>query len=250
MWQVVRYPVLFVLESLDWAINSIFSWMHDSIHLSSSSTLSDYSIISWLIRITSKMNSNSMWWRWRSMVSGSFTISVVSFSILFQWHLTCMNPTTHSGLLGYGCGYLFISVGGHAFRYFFSHKIISISIYFSLRKWIWILQKILILLLRIDTDPNKSNHHSSPLHSNPSKHSKPQRKRKKRKNQKNRFHWKLMDEIRCCSLSHLMPCYTNPLCCFSGFFRSDTLIGTATVKLQPLETACEIHDSFDVSVHL
>lgn len=46
-----------------------------------------------------------------------------------------------------------------------------------------------------------------------------------------------------------MPCYTNPLCCFSGFFRSDTLIGTATVKLQPLETACEIHDSFDVSVH-
>lgn len=94
MWQVVRYPVLFVLESLDWAINSIFSWMHDSIHLSSSSTLSDYSIISWLIRITSKMNSNSMWWRWRSMVSGSFTISVVSFSILFQWHLACMNPTT------------------------------------------------------------------------------------------------------------------------------------------------------------
>nr|XP_029719583.1 LOW QUALITY PROTEIN: coiled-coil and C2 domain-containing protein 1-like [Aedes albopictus] len=32
--------------------------------------------------------------------------------------------------------------------------------------------------------------------------------------------------------------------CFSGFLRSDTLIGTVTVKLQPLETQCEIHDSF------
>lgn len=31
-----------------------------------------------------------------------------------------------------------------------------------------------------------------------------------------------------------------------GFLRSDVLIGTATVKLQPLETACEIHDSFDL----
>ncbi|XP_037042405.1 coiled-coil and C2 domain-containing protein 1-like isoform X2 [Bradysia coprophila] len=31
-----------------------------------------------------------------------------------------------------------------------------------------------------------------------------------------------------------------------GFFRSDTLIGVATVKLQPLETTCEIHDSFDI----
>ncbi|XP_058461847.1 coiled-coil and C2 domain-containing protein 1-like isoform X1 [Malaya genurostris] len=29
-----------------------------------------------------------------------------------------------------------------------------------------------------------------------------------------------------------------------GFLRSDTLIGTVTVKLQPLETQCEIHDSF------
>lgn len=36
-------------------------------------------------------------------------------------------------------------------------------------------------------------------------------------------------------------------CCFSGFLRSDTLLGTVTVKLQPLETQCEIHDSFDVS---
>ncbi|XP_053680634.1 coiled-coil and C2 domain-containing protein 1-like [Anopheles nili] len=32
--------------------------------------------------------------------------------------------------------------------------------------------------------------------------------------------------------------------CFSGFLRSDVLIGTATIKLQPLETQIEIHDSF------
>lgn len=31
-----------------------------------------------------------------------------------------------------------------------------------------------------------------------------------------------------------------------GFFRGDTLIGTANVKLQPLETQCEVHDSFDL----
>ncbi|XP_017778649.1 PREDICTED: coiled-coil and C2 domain-containing protein 1-like isoform X2 [Nicrophorus vespilloides] len=31
-----------------------------------------------------------------------------------------------------------------------------------------------------------------------------------------------------------------------GFFRSDSLLGTATVKLQPLETQCEIHESFDL----
>ncbi|XP_059622761.1 coiled-coil and C2 domain-containing protein 1-like isoform X2 [Phlebotomus argentipes] len=31
-----------------------------------------------------------------------------------------------------------------------------------------------------------------------------------------------------------------------GFFRSDQLIGTVNVKLQPLETACEIHESFDL----
>ncbi|PNF27118.1 Coiled-coil and C2 domain-containing protein 1-like [Cryptotermes secundus] len=31
-----------------------------------------------------------------------------------------------------------------------------------------------------------------------------------------------------------------------GFFRSDVLIGTATVKLLPLETKCTIHDSFDL----
>lgn len=58
----------------------------------------------------------------------------------------------------------------------------------------------------------------------------------------------------CCSVSHLLPswctwCNTDLLCCFSGFLRSDTLVGTANVKLQPLETACEIHDSFDVSVN-
>jgi len=31
-----------------------------------------------------------------------------------------------------------------------------------------------------------------------------------------------------------------------GFLRSDILLGTATVKLSPLETRCEIHDSFDL----
>ena len=31
-----------------------------------------------------------------------------------------------------------------------------------------------------------------------------------------------------------------------GFLRSDTLIGTASMKLAPLETACTIHDSFDL----
>lgn len=29
-----------------------------------------------------------------------------------------------------------------------------------------------------------------------------------------------------------------------GFLRSDSLVGTAAVKLQPLENSCEIHDSF------
>ncbi len=29
-----------------------------------------------------------------------------------------------------------------------------------------------------------------------------------------------------------------------GFLRSDTLMGTATVKLLPLETQCEVHDVF------
>nr|CAI5855953.1 unnamed protein product [Callosobruchus analis] len=31
-----------------------------------------------------------------------------------------------------------------------------------------------------------------------------------------------------------------------GFFRGDSVIGTVNVKLQPLETQCEIHDSFDL----
>lgn len=31
-----------------------------------------------------------------------------------------------------------------------------------------------------------------------------------------------------------------------GFFRGDTLLGTVTVKLQPLETQCELHESFDL----
>ncbi|VEN43146.1 unnamed protein product [Callosobruchus maculatus] len=36
------------------------------------------------------------------------------------------------------------------------------------------------------------------------------------------------------------------LYCCSGFFRGDSLIGAVNVKLQPLETQCEIHDSFDL----
>ena len=31
-----------------------------------------------------------------------------------------------------------------------------------------------------------------------------------------------------------------------GFLRSDVLIGTASMKLAPLETVCTIHDSFDL----
>ncbi|KAK5646198.1 hypothetical protein RI129_004662 [Pyrocoelia pectoralis] len=31
-----------------------------------------------------------------------------------------------------------------------------------------------------------------------------------------------------------------------GFFRGDTLLGTVAVKLQPLETQCELHESFDL----
>lgn len=40
--------------------------------------------------------------------------------------------------------------------------------------------------------------------------------------------------------------YLPGCCCFSGFFRADQLLGTISVKLQPLENECEIHDSFDV----
>lgn len=49
--------------------------------------------------------------------------------------------------------------------------------------------------------------------------------------------------IDCCGLSRKLP-----VCCFRGFLRSDTLIGTVTVKLAPLETNCDIHDTYDVSV--
>lgn len=42
-------------------------------------------------------------------------------------------------------------------------------------------------------------------------------------------------------------CCRTLFSCRSGFLRSDVLIGTVLVKLQPLETASEIHDSFDVS---
>jgi len=50
------------------------------------------------------------------------------------------------------------------------------------------------------------------------------------------------------SVLSLMQCsvFEGVFCC-RCFFRSDTLIGTATVKLLPLETKCTIHDSFDVS---
>ncbi|KAH8367374.1 hypothetical protein KR084_002157 [Drosophila pseudotakahashii] len=47
--------------------------------------------------------------------------------------------------------------------------------------------------------------------------------------------------IDCCGLSRKLP-----LCCFRGFLRSDTLIGTVNVKLQPLETKCDIHDTYDL----
>ncbi|KAH8276398.1 hypothetical protein KR018_000285 [Drosophila ironensis] len=47
--------------------------------------------------------------------------------------------------------------------------------------------------------------------------------------------------LDCCGLSRKLP-----LCCFRGFLRSDTLIGTVNVKLQPLETKCDIHDTYDL----
>uniref|UniRef100_A0A1A9WBI9 C2 domain-containing protein n=1 Tax=Glossina brevipalpis TaxID=37001 RepID=A0A1A9WBI9_9MUSC len=47
--------------------------------------------------------------------------------------------------------------------------------------------------------------------------------------------------INCCGLNRILP-----ICCFRGFLRSDNLIGTATVKLQPLETKCDIHDTFNL----
>lgn len=34
---------------------------------------------------------------------------------------------------------------------------------------------------------------------------------------------------------------------YRGFFRSDSLLGIVTVKLQPLETQCVLHDSFPVN---
>ncbi|XP_072377147.1 coiled-coil and C2 domain-containing protein 1-like isoform X1 [Diabrotica undecimpunctata] len=43
----------------------------------------------------------------------------------------------------------------------------------------------------------------------------------------------------CCSFLGGLPC-------FFGFFRSDSLVGTVNLKLQPLETQCEIHDTFDL----
>ncbi|XP_030241515.1 coiled-coil and C2 domain-containing protein 1-like isoform X1 [Drosophila navojoa] len=47
--------------------------------------------------------------------------------------------------------------------------------------------------------------------------------------------------IDCCGLSRKLP-----ICCFRGFLRSDVLIGTVNVKLQQLETKCDIHDTFDL----
>ncbi|XP_036329336.1 coiled-coil and C2 domain-containing protein 1-like isoform X1 [Rhagoletis pomonella] len=49
---------------------------------------------------------------------------------------------------------------------------------------------------------------------------------------------------RGCSLDYCGLSRILPTCCFSGFLRSDTLIGTVNVKLQPLETKCDIHDTF------
>uniref|UniRef100_A0A2M4AEX3 Coiled-coil and C2 domain-containing protein 1-like n=1 Tax=Anopheles triannulatus TaxID=58253 RepID=A0A2M4AEX3_9DIPT len=45
---------------------------------------------------------------------------------------------------------------------------------------------------------------------------------------------------RCCSQGASNGLFS----CFSGFLRSDALIGTVSVKLQPLETQIELHDSF------
>lgn len=60
---------------------------------------------------------------------------------------------------------------------------------------------------------------------------------------KNKIYIKNSCSIDCCGLSRKLP-----ICCFRGFLRSDTLIGTVTVKLAPLETNCDIHDTYDVSV--
>lgn len=35
---------------------------------------------------------------------------------------------------------------------------------------------------------------------------------------------------------------------FRGFLKSDKLIGTVNVKLQPLDNKCTVHDSYDVSL--
>ncbi|XP_054741813.1 coiled-coil and C2 domain-containing protein 1-like isoform X1 [Anastrepha obliqua] len=51
---------------------------------------------------------------------------------------------------------------------------------------------------------------------------------------------------RGCSLDYCGLSRILPTCCFSGFLRSDTLIGTVNVKLQPLETKCDIHDTFNL----
>ncbi|XP_039278872.1 coiled-coil and C2 domain-containing protein 1-like [Nilaparvata lugens] len=48
--------------------------------------------------------------------------------------------------------------------------------------------------------------------------------------------------LTCSSFLSWFRCFCHP----RGFFRGDTLLGTATVKLQPLETKCTIHDSFDL----
>ncbi|CAG9854810.1 unnamed protein product [Phyllotreta striolata] len=52
----------------------------------------------------------------------------------------------------------------------------------------------------------------------------------------------------CCDTGGSCQCwdsFVEGFCCL-GFFRSDSLIGTVNVKLQPLETACEIHESFEL----
>jgi len=45
-------------------------------------------------------------------------------------------------------------------------------------------------------------------------------------------------------------CFICIYCIFfcRGFFRSDRLLGTVMVKLQPLESRCVLHDSFPVNI--
>lgn len=48
------------------------------------------------------------------------------------------------------------------------------------------------------------------------------------------------------NIIHNLKNFNVTLIYFRGFFRSDSLLGTVTIKLQPLETQCILHDSFPV----